>query len=128
MRTRDSFLRLARFKFQERQRQVQGLEAMIAEFQRKLADLDNLIASEEARSGITDPEHFNYSTAAKSARVRRDNLLSSVAELNDQLFAAQAAMKEEEDELNKLELIAGKVEPSRPISVGPSGNLIHASR
>lgn len=128
MRTRDSILRLARFKFQERQRQAQGLEAMIAEFQRKQQDLDALIAAEEARSGVSDPAHFNYPTTAKSARARRDNLLASVADLNDQLQAVRLALGEEEAELRKLELLAGKAEPRTPITAGPGGQMLHASR
>jgi flagellar FliJ protein len=110
MRSRDTLLRLARFKLQERQRQAMGLESMIAEFLRKQDDLDALISAEEARSGVTDPEHFNYPTTAKAARVRRDNLLASVADLNDQLAEVRAAYAEEESELNRLELAAGKAD------------------
>lgn len=110
MRSRDTLLRLARFKLQERQRQAMGLESMIAEFLRKQDDLDALISAEEARSGVTDPEHFNYPTTAKAARVRRDNLLASVADLNDQLAEVRAAYAEEESELNRLELAAGKTD------------------
>jgi flagellar FliJ protein len=110
MRSRDTLLRLARFKLQERQRQAMGLESMIAEFLRKQDDLDALINSEEARSGVTDPEHFNYPTTAQAARVRRDNLLASVADLNDQLAEVRAAYTDEESELNRLELAAGKTD------------------
>lgn len=110
MRSRDTLLRLARFKLQERQRQAMGLESMIAEFLRKQDDLDALISAEEARSGVSDPEHFNYPTTAKAARARRDNLLASVAELNDQLAEARAAQADEESELNRLELAAGKAD------------------
>jgi flagellar export protein FliJ len=110
MRSRDTLLRLARFKLQERQRQAMGLESMIAEFLRKQDDLDALISAEEARSGVTDPEHFNYPTTAKAALVRRDNLLASVADLNDQLAEVRAAYADEESELNRLELAAGKTD------------------
>ena len=110
MRSRDTLLRLARFKLQERQRQAMGLESMIAEFLRKQDDLDALINAEEARSGVTDPEHFNYPTTAKAARARRDNLLDSVADLNDQLAEVRAAYADEEAELNRLELAVGKAD------------------
>lgn len=108
MRSRDSVLRLARFKLQERQRQAMALEAMIAEFLRKQDDLDALISAEEARSGVSDTEHFNYPTTAKAARARRDNLLASVAELNDQLDAVKTQQVEEEGELRRLELLVGR--------------------
>ena len=54
--------------------------------------------------------HFNYPTTAKAARVRRDNLLASVADLNDQLAEVRAAYADEESELNRLELAAGKTD------------------
>ncbi|MDP4824162.1 MAG: flagellar export protein FliJ [Aestuariivirgaceae bacterium] len=116
MRSRDTLLRLARFKLQERQRQAMGLESMIAEFLRKQDDLDALISAEEARSGVSDPEHFNYPTTAKAARARRDNLLASVAELNDQLAEARAAQADEESELARLELAVGKADQRMTVS------------
>lgn len=108
MRSRDTLLRLHRFRREEKCRQVADIEAMIADFLRKQDDLEGLIRTEEARTGIADAEHFNYSTAAKAARVRRDNLLRSIGELNDQLDAARAALAEEEAELRKIELLAAK--------------------
>lgn len=116
MRSRDTLLRLARFKLQERQRQAMGLESMIAEFLRKQDDLDALISAEEARSGVSDPEHFNYPTTAKAARARRANLLASVAELNDQLAEARAAQADEESELARLELAVGKADQRMTVS------------
>jgi flagellar FliJ protein len=125
MRTRDSVLRLARFKILERQRQVAGLESMIAEFLRKQDELDALIGAEETRSGVSDIEHFNYSTSAKAARVRRDNLLASVGELNDQLAAAKAQLAEEEGEVRRMELVVGKPDgrvsaPVAAVAMSPS--------
>lgn len=126
MRSRDTLLRLARFKLQERQRQAMGLESMIAEFLRKQDDLDALISAEETRSGVSDPEHFNYPTTAKAARARRDNLLASVAELNDQLAEVRGAQADEESELNRLELAAGKADAriTLPVSATVSPTLM----
>jgi flagellar export protein FliJ len=68
---------------------------------------------EESRNGVADPSHYNYSTAAKASRVRRDNLLRSIGELKDQLEAAKTALKEEEGELRKIELLAEKESDAR---------------
>ena len=119
MRSRDSVLRLARFKLQERTRQAQGIEAMIGEFLRKQEELEALIRAEEQRSGISDPEHFNYPTTAKAAMGRRDNLLASVAELNDQLDMVRNKLAEEEAEFARLEQLA-KPELPRITTVGPA--------
>ena len=53
------------------------------------ADLDRQIAAEETRTGVKDPAHFSYSTFAKSASQRRDNLRASADGLKAKLEAAQ---------------------------------------
>jgi flagellar export protein FliJ len=113
MRSRDNLLRLHRFKHEERRRQVAEIELMIGEFLKKQDELDAHIRMEESRNGVSDPSHYNYSTAAKASRARRDNLLRSIGELKDQLEAAKTALKEEEGELRKIELLAEKESDAR---------------
>jgi flagellar FliJ protein len=108
MRSKENVLRLHRFKHEERRRQVTEIELMITEFLRKQDELDAHIRMEESRNGVSDPSHYNYSTAAKASRARRDNLLRSIGELRDQLEAAKTALAEEEAELRKIELLAEK--------------------
>ena len=57
------------------------IEHMIRDFERLSAELDREISFEENRTGIHDPAHFAYPTYAKAARLRRDNLRQSAAEL-----------------------------------------------
>jgi flagellar FliJ protein len=121
MRSRDTLLRLHRFRTEEKRRQVGDIESMIADLMRKHDDLDAQIKGEEQRTGVTDPNHFNYSLAAKSTRGRRDNLLKTVAELKDQLATAQAALGDEEAELRKVELLAEKESEQRTSVRGPQG-------
>ena len=92
MRSKDTILRLHRFKHEAKRRQVADIELMITEFLKKQDELDAHIRMEESRNGVSDPGHFNYSTAAKAARARRDNLLRSVGELKDQLDTARGAL------------------------------------
>lgn len=108
MRSRDTLLRLHRFRAEDKRRQTADIEAMIQDFVRKYDDLDAQVRFEEARNGVGDPTHFNYSLAARSAGSRRDNLLKSISELKDQLNDAQAALKDEEAELRKVELLVEK--------------------
>ena len=100
---RDTLLRLARFKVSEKRRQVEQLELMMGEFERMASDLDLQIESEEKKSGITDPEHFAYSTFAKAARQRRDNLAHSAKDLRVQINAAKIALEEAEAEYENAE-------------------------
>ena len=108
MRSRDTLLRLHRFRAEEKRRQVADIEAMVADFLRKYDDLDQAVKFEEGRTGVTDPQHFNYSTAAKAARGRRDNLMKSIGDLKDQLSDAQGLLAEEEAELRKAEMLVEK--------------------
>jgi len=102
MKLRNHLVHLRRFELQEKVRKVADLEYMIREFEQMAADLDRQVAAEEERTGIRDPGHFSYSMFAKSARQRRDNLKTSVADLLQQLEAAVQAREAAELELAKV--------------------------
>lgn len=108
MRSRETLLRLHRFRTEEKRRQVADIDSMIQDFMRKFEDLDAQVKFEESRTGVSDPAHFNYSMTAKAARARRDNLMKSIGELRDQLADAQSALGEEEQELRRAELLVEK--------------------
>ena len=108
MRSRETLLRLHRFRTEEKRRQVADIDFMIQDFMRKYDDLDVQVKFEEGRTGVTDPGHFNYSLTAKSVRARRDNLMRSIAELRDQLNEAQLAHAQEEQALRRAEMLAEK--------------------
>ena len=71
MKSRDAFIRLQRYKADEKRRHVDQIESMIAEFERMARDLDEQVRAEEERSGIRDTGHFAYPTFAKAAIQRR---------------------------------------------------------
>jgi flagellar export protein FliJ len=108
MRSRETLLRLHRFRTEEKRRQVADMEFMIQDFTRKYEDLDAQVKFEESRNGVSDPSHFNYSLSAKATRGRRDNVMRSIAELRDQLAEAQEALAAEEQELRRVEMLAEK--------------------
>ena len=108
MKSRDMLIRLKRFQLEERRRRVRQIELMIAEFARISSELDREIANEEKRSGISDPRHFAYSTYARAASSRRDNLKSSIAELTAQAEEAKAAQEEAQAELVKAEALESR--------------------
>lgn len=111
MRSRETLLRLHRFRTDEKRRQVGEIDGMIQDFMRKFDDLDATVKFEENRNGVSDPNHYNYSLAAKAARGRRDNLMRSVGELKDQLNDAQSALADEQAELRRAEMLAEKENP-----------------
>jgi len=105
MKSRDSNIRLKRFQVDERRRKVAQIEAMIAEFERIASELDHEIQAEQERTGIHDPAHFAYSTYAKAAIGRSENLKRSTEELIGQLDRARTALQESFEELKKVELL-----------------------
>lgn len=112
MRSRETLLRLHRFRTEEKRRQVADMEFMIQDFTRKYEDLEAQVKFEESRNGVSDPSHFNYSLSAKATRGRRDNVMRSIAELRDQLAEAQEALAAEEQELKRVEMMAEKEQGS----------------
>ncbi len=108
MKSRDNLVRLKQFQVNEKKRQLQQLDAMIAEFDRMAGELDLQITNEEKKAGITDVNHFAYPTFAKAARQRRDNLHNSKADLAGQREAADALLREAEAELEKAELLESR--------------------
>lgn len=105
MKSRESVVRLKQFQVEDKRRQVTQIETMIAEFDRMSNELSAQVASEHDRTGISDPTHFAYSTFAKAASQRRDNLMASADELRAQLDVARASLSEAEEELGKFEAL-----------------------
>lgn len=103
MKPRDSALRAKRFEATEKARKVASLEAMIRDFETMVSDLTRQIAAEEERTSIKDPAHFAYSTFAKAAAQRRDNLGASIADLKMKLDVAKRDHEDAASELTKLE-------------------------
>nr|WP_210257070.1 MULTISPECIES: flagellar export protein FliJ [unclassified Devosia] len=98
-------IRLKKFQVDEKRRQVAQIEMMIADFERMATELDQQIEIEQSKTGITDIAHFAYSTFAKAAMGRRDNLLASANDMRVKLEAAQDALAEALEELKKIELL-----------------------
>ena len=105
MKSRESLIRLKQFQVDEKRRQVAQIEMMIEDFERMAKDLDDQIVAEQERTGIHDVTHFAYPTFAKAAMQRRDNLKTSVDDLQQQLDDARDQFAEAVEELKKVELL-----------------------
>jgi flagellar export protein FliJ len=101
----ESLIRLKKFDVDEKRRQVAQIEMMVADFERMAAELDQQIEIEHQKTGISDVAHFAYSTFAKAALTRRDNLLASANGMKDKLEGAQDALAEAIEDLKKVELL-----------------------
>ena len=101
----ESLIRLKKFQVDEKRRQVTQIEMMVADFERMAAELDQQIEIEHKKTGISDVAHFAYSTFAKAAITRRDNLLTSAGDMKSKLEAAQDELAEAIEDLKKVELL-----------------------
>ena len=101
----ESLIRLKKFQVDEKRRQVAQIEMMIADFERMASELDQQIEIEHTKTGISDVAHFAYSTFAKAALTRRDNLLNSANHMKGKLEAAQDSLAEALEDLKKVELL-----------------------
>jgi flagellar protein FliJ len=103
MKARDSALKLKRFDVAEKGRKASDLEMMIRDFDAMVLDLERQISTEEDRTGVKDSAHFAYSTFAKAAAQRRENLLTTLADLRAKLDIAKAEHERALEELGALE-------------------------
>jgi flagellar protein FliJ len=115
MRSRETLLRLHRFRTEERRRQASDIDGMIQDLMKKYDELDAHVRFEESRNNVTDPTNVNYSMAAKATRGRRDNLLKSIADLKDQKEAVMLQVGEEEANLRKVEMLMEKESGVAPV-------------
>lgn len=113
MKPRDSSLRLKRFAADEKARKVADLESMIREFEQMTFDLERQIVTEEERTGVKDRQHFAYSTFAKAAAQRRENLMTSIEDLRAKLAVAVSERDAAVEVLQITEATEAR-EPARP--------------
>jgi hypothetical protein len=107
MKARETAMRLKRREVDEKSRKVEDLERIIREFDQMATDLERQIQLEEDRTGIRDHGHFSYSTFAKAAAQRRDNLKTSTDGLREKLAAA---VRERDDTAGELARAAAQAD------------------
>ncbi len=119
-------LRLQTFQLEEVRRQVGDIELMIADFRKKQQELELAIKYEEERAGISDPKDVRYPLAAAEMRKRKENLGSSIEDLEQQLKLALKRVREEEAEMERLREAAERDGVDMPMMPGSHPSL-HAS-
>lgn len=106
-----------RFEYDEKRQRVNDLEMMIADFRRTANDLDQQIKVEQQAAGVSDVNHFAYPTFARAAIIRRDNLRSSISELEKRLDRARQEALDAFEQL-KLSETASDLEAQRQVRPG----------
>ncbi len=114
MKSREALIRAATFDLAEKRRKVGDIDGMIAEFRRMAQDLEQQIEAEHVRTGVRDVTHFAYSSFAKAARKRCENLVVTIADLQGKREAATLDAASAEDELKRVQLAADRANEERP--------------
>jgi len=105
MRNRESLIRLHRFQVDEKRRKLAELELMAQEFRARERELEAQVEAEQKKAGISDVAHFAYPMFAKSVIRRRENILTSIEDIERQLDAAKEELSDAFRELKKYEII-----------------------
>jgi flagellar export protein FliJ len=104
MNRTDTLLRLKRFRVDEIKRRIASIEAMKADLERKLADLDDNVAREKQRAGDSDIGRLAFPSFLRSIDARRDNLRTTLKEIEREQSAALADLSSAFQDLKALEV------------------------
>ncbi|MBN9569583.1 MAG: flagellar FliJ family protein [Alphaproteobacteria bacterium] len=106
MKRADTMLRVKRFRVDELKRQIATLEAMHADLERKMADLDESVTRERQRANDSDIGRLAFPSFVRSIETRRDNLRVTLKELEREHADAQSALSSAFQDLKSFELAA----------------------
>ncbi|MEM8551262.1 MAG: hypothetical protein AAGF45_02710 [Pseudomonadota bacterium] len=94
MKPRESTIQAKEFQAAALRRQLAQFERMVGDLEIIRTELGKQIDLEERRTGVSDPANYAYSTVARAARERRDNLTTTIRDLNDRRAAANEQLAE----------------------------------
>ena len=104
MNRTDTLLRLKRFRVDEMKRRIAAIDAMKADLERKLADLDDNVAREKQRAGDSDIGRLAFPSFLRSIEARRENLRTTLKEIEREYAAAQLDLSNAFQDLKSLEV------------------------
>ena len=120
-------LRKKQFEASHKERTASLLASMIRDFDKMISDLDEQIATEEDRTRIKDTAHPAYSTFAKAAAKRRQNLTISAAQMKSLLEVAKRELDEAAIQSRNLESMQSS-QPPLPAPASSMPDTISAAR
>ena len=104
MNRTDTLLRLKRFRVDEMKRRIAAIDAMKADLERKLTDLDDNVAREKLRAGDSDIGRLAFPSFLRSIEARRENLRHTLKEIEREHMAAQVDLSNAFQDLKSLEI------------------------
>jgi flagellar export protein FliJ len=103
MNRTDTLLRLKRFRVDEMKRRIAAIDAMRADLERKLTDLDDNVTREKQRAGDSDIGRLAFPSFLRSIDARRENLRHTLKEIEREHASAQLDFNNAFQDLKALE-------------------------
>jgi flagellar export protein FliJ len=104
MKRRDTLMRIKRFRVDEFKRRLATLEAMKADLERKLSDLEDSVARERHRANDSDIGRLAFPSFLRSIDVRRENLRATMTEIERERAQCQTDLSSAFQDMKSLEL------------------------
>ena len=104
MNRTDTLLRLKRFRVDEMKRRIASIDAMKADLERKLTDLDDNVTREKQRAGDSDIGRLAFPSFLRSIEARRENLRTTLKEIEREYAAAHQDLTDAFHDLKSLEV------------------------
>jgi len=121
MNRTDTQLRLKRFLVDGMLRRMDSIDAMKAEIERKLTDMDENVEREKQRAANSDIGRLAFPSFLRSIETRRENLRTTLKEIEREYAAVQAELSNAIQDLKSLEVAsAQQVRPLNEIPVRQS--------
>ncbi len=103
MKRGDTLIRLKRFRVDELKRRMATLDAMRADAEKKLADLEESVARERQRANDSDIGRLAFPSFLRSIDVRRENLKATLKELERERTSVQQDLTAAFQDMKSLE-------------------------
>jgi flagellar export protein FliJ len=103
MKRTNTLIRLRRFRVDDLKRRLATLDAMKADAERKLADLEDSVTREKQRAGDSDIGRLAFPSFLKSIESRRENLRETLKDLERERVQAQDELTTAFQDLKALE-------------------------
>jgi len=117
MNRTDTQLRLKRFLVDGMLRRMDSIDAMKAEIERKLTDMDENVEREKQRAANSDIGRLAFPSFLRSIETRRENLRTTLKEIEREYAAVQAELSNAIQDLKSLEASAQQPRPLNEIPV-----------
>jgi flagellar export protein FliJ len=110
MKRQDTLIRLRRFRVDDLKRRMATLDAMKADVEKKLADLEESVARERQRASDSDIGRLAFPSFLRSIEERRENLRATQKDIERERVVCQNDLAAAFQDLKSLEFASEQQE------------------